>query len=285
MTKRNHRLVIVLLLLPAVGFVALFLSAVLGMTVLQSVGFFSFGSETKIGVQDWVSVLSDKQFWDSFLYSARIAGVSAFAAILIAYPLSLYLRNNFLAKGLTNTLLRVPLFVPGLVAAFLILNILSFHGIFNEVLLQLGLIQEPFRLTHDESGVVVLAIQVWKNLPFQTIILAAVLVNIPNDLEAAARNLGAGPIRVFVHILFPLSIPGVVTGVILVFIGVFGDFAINGIAGPIYPVSLAIRMYLLSHTFGEWGQAGVIAIIIMGASLLFAWVFSRFANTLGRLAS
>ncbi len=285
MTKRNHRLVIILLVLPSVGYVALFLGAVLGMTLLQSFGFFSFGSATKVGVQDWITILNDEQLWDSFWYSARISCASAFGALLIAYPLALYLRNNFFAKGLTSTLLRVPLFVPGLVAAFLILNILSFNGIFNTVLLSVGLIREPLRLTHDESGVIVLAIQIWKNLPFQTIILAAVLVNIPRDLEAAARNLGAGPFRVFRHVIFPLSIPGVVTGVVLVFIGVFGDFAVNSIAGPIYPVSLAIRMYLLSHSFGEWGQAGAIAIVIMLASLLFAWIFSRMANMVARLVA
>ena len=282
MTKRNHRLAIFLLVLPAVGYVALFLGATLTMTLLQSFGFFSFGTETNVGAQAWVSVLNDQQMWDSFWYSAKIASASAFAALLIAYPLALYLRNSFFAKGLTNALLRVPLFVPALVATFLILNILSFHGIVNEVLILLGLIREPFRLTHDPSGVVVIAIQIWKNLPFQTLILAAVLVNIPRDLEAAARNLGAGPFGVFRHVLLPLSIPGVVTGVVLVFIGVFGDFAVNSIAGPVYPVSLSIRMYLLGHTFGEWGQAGVIAIVIMVASMLFAWVFSRMAKMLAR---
>jgi putative spermidine/putrescine transport system permease protein len=285
MTKRDHRLAIALLLLPAVGYVALFIAAVLGMTVLQSFGFFSFGSATKVGIENWVTVLSDRQSWDSFSYSARIAVLSAFGSLLVAYPLALYLRGTFLAKGLTNTILRIPLFVPGLVAAFLILNILSFHGIVNEVLLMLGIIKEPFRLTHDASGLVVIAIQIWKNVPFQTIILTAALVSIPADLEAAARNLGAGPFAVFRHIVFPLAMPGVVTGVTLIFIGVFGDYAINSIAGPIYPVSLAIRMYLLSHSFGEWGQAGVTAIAIMLASLLFAAVFSRLANGLGRRAA
>jgi putative spermidine/putrescine transport system permease protein len=282
MTKRNHRLAIVLLLLPAVGYVTLFLTAVLGMMLFQSIGLFSFSSATKVGIDSWVQVLSDRQTWDSFWYSIRIAGVSALGTLVLAYPLALYLRRGFFAKGLTNTILRIPLFVPGLVAAFLILNILSFHGIFNEVLLQLGVISAPIRVTHDASGIIVIAIQIWKNIPFQTIILSAVLVNIPADLEAAARNLGAGPFAVFRHVVFPLSMPGVITGVVLIFIAVFGDFAINSIAGPVYPVSLAIRMYLLAHTFGEWGQAGVLAISIMVASLFFAAVFSRLANMMAR---
>jgi putative spermidine/putrescine transport system permease protein len=281
MTRRNHRLAIVLLVLPAVGYVALFLAAVLAMTVLQSFGLFNFKNQTTVGTQEWAKLLN-VETRDSFLYSLKIALASALGALLIAYPLAIYLRGSFLFRSLISTLLRVPLFIPGLVASFLILNILSFHGILNEFLLWLGVIHEPLRLTHDDWGIAVLAIQIWKNLPFQTLILTAVLADIPWDLEAAARNLGAGSFAVFRHVLLPLSIPGAVTGVVLVFIGVFGDFAVNGIAGPVYPLSLSTRMYVLSHTFGDWGQAGAIAIVIMVGSLVFAWAFSRAANSFAR---
>jgi putative spermidine/putrescine transport system permease protein len=278
MTRRGHRLEIALLVLPAVGFVALFLAAVLVMTVMQSVGLFSFTQETQVGLQSWIDAATG-QTWDSFSYSAKIAATSAFGSLLLAYPLALFLRRSFVGRPLLNAIIRVPLFVPALVAAFLILNVMSFHGIVNEVLVRLGVIGEPLRLTHDDWGLGVVFIQIWKNLPFLALILTAVLANIPADLEAAARNLGAGPFAVFRHVLLPLSIPGAQTGVTLVFIGVLGDFAINAIAGPLYPPSLSIRMYLLGRNFGEWGQAAVVAIVIMVSSLLFAWLFS----ILGRL--
>ncbi len=279
MTKKNHSLAILLLLLPGVGYIALFLSAALGMTVMQSFGFFSFSAQTEIGLQEWVEVLNS-QTWDSFVYTTKIAFVSAFGALALAYPLALYLRKSFLGKNYLNAVMRLPLFVPALVAAFLILNVLSFHGIFNEVLLALGIIREPLRLSHDDWGIGVVAIQIWKNLPFQTLILSAALVNIPPDLEHAASNLGANALQVFRRVIFPLSVPGALTGVILVFIGVFGDYAINSVAGPLYPPSLAIRMYLFGKNFGEWGQAACIAIIIILASIFFAWLYSRLANLL-----
>jgi putative spermidine/putrescine transport system permease protein len=273
MNKRGHRLIIVLLMLPAVGFVALFLFAVIAMTLMQSLGFFSFDSTENIGGHHWAEAVT-RETLDSFLYSAKIAFTSSFGALVIAYPLALRLRHSFAGRPALNALLRVPLFVPALVAAFLILNIMSFHGIVNEVLIRLGIISAPLRLTHDDWGLGVVLIQIWKNLPFLTLILAAVMAGIPRDLEAAARNLGAGPWRVFLHVLLPLSIPGVQTGITLVFIGVLGDYAINAVAGPLYPPSLSIRMYLLGRNFGDWGQAAVIATIIMASSLLFAWFFS-----------
>ena len=282
MTRRGHRLAIVLLVLPAVGYVALFLIAVLFMTMLQSFGFFSFRASTAIGLTEWTHVL-DGQLWDSFSYSTRIALASSIGGLCLAYPLALYLRKRFLGRTLISNLLRVPLFLPALVAAFLILNIMSFHGILNEALLAAGLIKEPLRMTHDDQGIGVLVIQIWKNLPFQTLILTAVLGNIPRELEAAARNLGAGSFSVFRFVLFPLSLPGAVTGVVLVFIGVLGDYAVNSIAGPLYPPSLAIRMYLLSHSFSEWGQAACVAIITMVTSLVFAFLLARLARLTARL--
>lgn len=282
MTKRGHRLVILLLVMPAVGYVALFLTTVLVMTVLQSFGFFAFRPTTTIGLGEWATVL-DGQTWDSFSYSARIALASSLVGLALAYPLALAVRKRFRGKTIISNFLRVPLFLPALVAAFLILNIVSFHGIVNETLLALGLIKEPLRMTHDEQGYGVLAIQIWKNLPFQTLILTAVLANVPRELEAAARNLGAGSFSVFRFVLFPLSLPGAVTGVVLVFIGVLGDYAVNSIAGPLYPPSLAIRMYLLGHNFSEWGQAACIAIITMVASLVFAVLLTRLARLTMRL--
>jgi putative spermidine/putrescine transport system permease protein len=277
MTKRSHSLRIILLLLPGVGYIALFLAVTLAMTALQSFGFFSFTSASPIGLLAWSEVLTS-QTWDSFSYSATIALASAFISLVIAYPLALYLRGSFAGKPVLTALMRVPLFVPALVAAFLILNLISFHGLVNEFLLLIHLIKEPLRMPHDDWGIGVVAIQVWKNMPLQTLILTAALVSIQTDLEHAARNLGANPWAVFRHVLFPLSIPGALTGVSLAFIGVFGDFSINTVAGPKYPPTLSMRMVYLAKNFGEWGQAAVVAIIIMAAALAFAWLFTRLAK-------
>jgi putative spermidine/putrescine transport system permease protein len=272
-TRRDHRLAVVLLVLPAVAYVGIFLAASSGMTVLQSFGFFSFSSKITVGFQDWLDVL-DGQTLDSFVYSTRIALLTVLGTLVLAFPLSLYLRHTFVGKSLLSTLLRVPLFMPGLVAAFVILNILAYHGVVNETLVALGLIPEPLRMINDDWGFGVLAIQIWKNLPLQVLILTAVLTSIPNDLEAAARNLGAGPLAVFRRVLLPLSMPGVQTGATLVGLGVFGDFAVNSIAGPLYPPTLSIRMYLLGYTQDEWGQAGAVGVIIMVASLVYARLLS-----------
>lgn len=283
MTRRSSMLKLFLLLLPAVGYVAVFLAAALSMTVMLSVGLFSFTDDTDFGLQNWSAVVNE-QTLDSALYSIRIALFSAFGALILAYPLALYLRRRSAAKGLFNAIVRIPLFVPALVAAFLIMNVLSYHGIFNELLVRIGLIDEPLMLTHDRWGIGVVVIQIWKNLPFQLLILTAALAAVPAELEEAARNLGAGRLSVFRHVLMPQSVPGIQIGTTLVFIGVLGDYAINAVAGPLYPPSLSIRMYLLGKNFGEWGEAAVVALMIVFLSLVFAWLFTLFAKLLVRVA-
>ena len=277
MTKKNHTLTILLLLLPGVGYIALMLAAALVMVMLQSMGLFNFTGVSQFGFQEWREVFN-QQTWDAFLYSSKIAFTSSVMCMILAYPLALYLRKEFLSKKFFNAVIRMPLFMPALVAAFLILNIIAYHGLFNEFLIRLGVIREPLRLTHDDWGFGVVGIQIWKNLPFQTLIVASVLASIQSDLENAAKNLGAGPWAVFRDILFPLSIPGIVTGVVLVFIGIFGDYAINTVAGPKYPPSLAIRMYTNARVFNDWGQAACLAVIIILSSMVYAWLITRVAR-------
>ena len=98
--------------------------------------------------------------------------------------------------------------------------------------MELGIIDRPLRMLNDKFGWNVLVIQIWKNLPFQLLIIASVLQTIRTDIEDAARNLGANPLQVILHILLPLSMPGILIAVVLVFILTFGDYAITKVAGP-----------------------------------------------------
>src|SRR5262245_37747761 len=165
------RVTIFLLILPGAGFIFLFLAVALTITALQSVGVVSFGREPGFTWEFWTS-LFDRQFLDSFLFSARVGIGSAFGTLLLAYPLALFLRRRRAGVRLVGSIVKIPLFVPALVAAFLILNAMAFHGVINGALLGLGVIDRPLRMLNDNFGWGVLVIQVWKNLPFQLLIIA-----------------------------------------------------------------------------------------------------------------
>ncbi|MFI0844918.1 ABC transporter permease [Mesorhizobium sp. IMUNJ 23232] len=279
---RTDRLTLLLLILPGAGFIFLFLAAAIAMTVLQSVGLYSLVGESKLTFEHWLS-LADRTFIDSFLFSLKVGVGSAFGTLIFSYPLALFLRRRRFGTQLIGSIIKIPLFVPALVAAFLILNVLAFHGILNSTLLGLGIIDRPLRMLNDKFGWNVLIIQIWKNLPFQLLILSATLESIQTDIEDAARNLGASPWRVIRHVILPLSAPGILIAVVLVFILTFGDYAITKVAGPVYPSSLSVLMYTEAFTLQQWGAAACIGVVITFASLLFVAIYARAARAVAEI--
>ena len=271
-----------LLLLPGAGFIFLFLAATVGMTFLESIGLYSLVGESHLTGEFWLSLL-DRTFFDSFLFSFKVGIASAFGTLLLAYPLALFLRRRRFGSRTIGSIIKIPLFVPALVAAFLILNVLAFHGVLNSLLLAVGIIDRPLRLLNDKFGWNVFAIQVWKNLPFQLLIISATLESIQTDIEDAARNLGANPLQVILYIVLPLSMPGILIAVVLVFILTFGDYAITKVAGPVYPSSLSVLMYTKAFTLQQWGAAACIGMVIVVASLLFVAIYARAARVIAEM--
>jgi putative spermidine/putrescine transport system permease protein len=268
-----------LLLVPGAGFILLFLAAAIVMTFLQSIGLYSLVGESHLTGEFWRSLL-DRTFLDSFLFSFKVGVASAFGTLLFAYPLALFLRRRRFGARTIGSIIKIPLFVPALVAAFLILNVLAFHGVLNSLLLAMGIIDRPLRLLNDKFGWNVFAIQVWKNLPFQLLIISATLETIQTDIEDAARNLGANPLKVILHVVLPLSVPGILIAVVLVFILTFGDYAITKVAGPVYPSSLSVLMYTKAFTLQQWGAAACIGVVIVTASLVFVAIYARAARAI-----
>ena len=132
MTKKNHALTIFMLLLPGIGFISAMLAAAFVMVILQSLGFFNFTGESAFSFSNWVRSMNQQNL-DSFIYSSKVAFFSSGISLIIAYPLAMQLKTSFFAKQYVNLVLRLPLFVPALVAAFLILNVFSSQGLVNQL--------------------------------------------------------------------------------------------------------------------------------------------------------
>jgi putative spermidine/putrescine transport system permease protein len=274
----NEKLSTILFLLPGAGFILLFLSFAFILTIFQSFGLFSLIGESKLSLRHW-GVIFEQEFIDSFFFSLKVGIGSAFGTLCFAYPIALFLRKKGFGKRLLGSLVKIPLFIPALVAAFLLVNLISYHGLVNSVLIGLGLSDEPVRMLNDEFGLGVFVIQIWKNIPFQLLIISSSLAVIRDDTEDAARNLGAGKFQVIWHITIPLSVPGILVAVVLVFIMTFGDFAITKIAGPVYPNSMSVRMVTEAMVFQEWNKAAVMGVVIM----LTAMVFVAFYTKIGKI--
>jgi len=267
-----------LLLIPGVGFIVLFIGSSIFITITQSFGILSVTGKSQFTVANWVTIFHDKESLDSILFSLKMGLMSSIGTLLFAFPVALFLRKGGAGKRFLASLIKIPLFIPALVAAFLIINLISYHGIVNEALLAVGIIKKPLRMLNDKFGWGVVAIQVWKNLPFVLLILSSSLASIRDDTIDAARNLGAGTFSVLFRIYVPLAMPGILVSMILMFIKAFGDFAIMSVAGPTYPPSIALRMRNTATLFQEWDKAAVLGVIIILTTLLITWIYSRLAE-------
>jgi putative spermidine/putrescine transport system permease protein len=276
--KDPYSLTTILMLLPGVGFIVFFIGSSITLTVLQSFGLYSLTGESQFTFSFWKSILFSREALDSLKFSLKMGLLSSIGTVLVAFPLALFFRKAGAGKGLLGSIIKIPLFIPALVAAFLILNLISYHGLINTVLMRLGLINEPKRMLNDSFGWGVVTIQVWKNLPFVLLILMSAISSIRDDTIDAARNLGAGYWSILFRIYIPLAMPGILVAMILMFIKAFGDFPITSVAGPIYPASVAGRMQTMAHIFQEWNQAAVLGVIIIVTTFFVIWAYSRFAE-------
>lgn len=271
MTRTNQVLLAYALLLPGLGIILVSMTIVMGMAFAQSFGYFNFAGESTFSLRFWQTLLADKQLWRAFWYSLRIATLSAVIAIAVAYPLALWLRKPFSGSQMIGALLKAPLLVHGLVAAFLYINLVSFQGFLNASLVGLGLIARPLRMQNDPYGIGVLVLQVWKQMPFALLLLSGAVQAIGDDIINAARDLGANSWSRFRRVIMPLTLRSLQASLILIFINAAGDFSFQSVAGPTNVNSLAQLMVRTQEADGEgWNRAAVVAVILMAASLFGA---------------
>ncbi|WP_411196340.1 ABC transporter permease [Rhizobium sp.] len=279
-TNWKQAIFIGLLLMTGIGPIVLLVGTVLGMAVAQSFGYFNFAGASGFSLEFWAKQLPSPLLRASLLYSLKIAFVSAIVSVALAYPIALWLRNPFPGSITLGALIKAPMMVPGLVAAFLFVNLIAFHGFLNEMLLGLGLISKPFRMQNDRYGAGVMLLQVWKNMPFALLLLGGAVRSIHTDLLDAARDLGAGAWARFRKIILPLTLKAMQAALVIIFIGAAGDYSFQAIAGPTSVSSLALYMYTVQHEFGQWNEAAVVAIVLMATALLGSLILAAAAHIL-----
>jgi ABC-type spermidine/putrescine transport system permease subunit I len=212
------------MLAPPLAWLALFF-------LVPMIAVFAYGLATRTpggGVVLGFSVENFARIGESELYirgtlrSLRIGVVVTAVTLLVAYPVAYYLA---LVAARWRLVLFVLLIVPWwcsiLVKSFAWVAILAEKGVLNRALLQMGLIDHPLRLLYNEVAVVIGLVHVL--VPFMVLPIYATLEKLDRRLMEAAANLGSSPLRVFLEVVLPLSLPGVAAGSLLTFILGFGS--------------------------------------------------------------
>jgi putrescine transport system permease protein len=207
-------------------------------------------------------LFSDALYLDSFLYSLKVAAVSTILCLLIGYPMALSIARAAPARrNLLLMLVILPFWTSFLLRVYAWIGLLKDDGLINNLLMSLHLIGQPIPMV--ASRVAVYVGIVYSYLPFMILPLYSNLEKHDRSLLEAAADLGAPPSRAFWRVTWPLSLPGVVAGALLVFIPAVGEYVIPSLLGPSSQLMIG---RVLSDEFFEnrdWPVASAVAIVIL----------------------
>ncbi|MDZ5252154.1 ABC transporter permease [Clostridium sp. LIBA-8841] len=211
-------------------------------------------------------------FTDSYMMSIfwrtiKISLVSSIICMFIGVPVSYYIsRVSKKVRGLLIALTVFPILTNSVVRSFAWMSILGKNGIINTLLMKFNLIQEPLSLLYTEGAIIVGTIYIF--LPLMIISLVGVMENIDNDLLEAAESLGANRLKAFFKVVFPLSLPGLIVGTVLVFTGSLTAYTTPQLLGGNKNTVLATLIYQKTMTLGDWQGAAVVATIMIIVTLI-----------------
>lgn len=189
--------------------------------------FFQKGNFTFNG---YMHFLQDQYFLNILLTTMQVSTVTTILCILIGFPVAYYVsRQSPRTKGIMLALAIFPLLTSSVVRSFSWIIILGKNGLLNSSLMSLGLIQQPLEILYTPTAVMIGLIHLF--LPLIIISLVGVMENIDPDLVKAAESLGASRFTVFRKVIFPLSIPGLILGSILVFVGSMTAYTTPSVLG------------------------------------------------------
>lgn len=205
--------------------------------------------------------------------SVDLAIKSTLACLLLGYPIAMIISKESVKKRNIMILLFVlPMWMNFLLRTYAWMTLLGKNGVINFLIGKLGL--KPLNLLYNDSAV--LMGMIYNFLPFMVLPIYSVLIKIDKSLIEAAEDLGANKMEVFLKIIFPLSLPGVISGVTMVFMPALSTFVISRLlgGGQYYLIgNLVEQQFLLA---GDWHFGSAISIIMMLFILIAMIITEKF---------
>ncbi|SEF68480.1 ABC transporter permease subunit [Bosea lathyri] len=217
---------------------------------------------SQLDLENFSLITDDPLYWQSYLYSLRIAALTTLIALGIGYPLAYAMAAASRRwQGLLLVLVILPFWTSFLIRVYAWIGILRPEGLLDMVLGGLGLAGEPLRLLNTETAVLIG--MVYSYLPFMVLPLFTTLEKLDRSLLEAAADLGSTPLTAFLTVTLPLSLPGILAGCALVFIPAVGEFVIPDLLGG--PDTVMIGKVLWNEFFSnrDWPLASAVAIVLL----------------------
>jgi ABC-type spermidine/putrescine transport system permease subunit I len=236
---------------------------------------FSFiGEAGELTLAHYRRIWTEGAYLQIFATTFEVSILVTSICVVLGYPLA-YCLAQMPARWASILLLGVlvPFWTSLLVRTYAWLVLLQRRGIVNSLLIDLGLTDQPLRLVHNLTGTVIGMVHIM--IPFLVLPLYAAMRSIDMTYIRAAASLGASPIRAFWEIYFPLSLPGLVAGLVLTFILCLGFYITPAVLGGGQVQMIAQRIEASVHLFPTWGPASALGVVLL-ALTLFTLVTSQY---------
>ena len=216
------------------------------------------------------ATLLDRFTWQVVWHTVWIGALTTAVTLLLSYPLAYQLsRASSRMKGLLMMLVISPLLVGVLIRTYGWMIILTDTGLINQLVQALH--GPELQLMYNDLGVVIGLVHVY--IPFMVLSLAGSLQAVDPDLERASRSLGAGAWRTFWRVTWPLSLPGLVSGAVLVFVLAESSYVIPSLLGGFTVLTVPILVIRTITELFNWPTGSAFALIFFAITLGLVWVF------------
>lgn len=254
--QRREQGLMLLLASPAVIVIVALVVIPVGWLMTQS--FYDNG----FTLEHYRRIFSEDIYWRSFALTFRIALIVTVMTLILGYPVA-YAAAHVKRPWdvLILSLVILPFWTSVLVRAYAWLVLLQRTGVTNQMLEGLGLITEPLALVHNELGTIIATVHIL--LPFMVLPLYSTMQKIPRELMLAGASLGGGPLHSFLRIFLPLSLPGVVAGLTLVFVLTLGFYITPELLGGGRTIMISMVVSRNVELYNQWGAASAVGVVLL----------------------
>ena len=217
---------------------------------------------------------SSQVYLPILLRTLKIALIITLLTIVLAYPVSYYLANTSATKaGLLLILVLLPFLTSLLVRTTAWIAILQTNGIVNQILMGLQIINKPLDLIYNQFSTIIGMTHIL--LPFMILPLYSVMRRIDSTYVKAAQSLGANPFISFIKVYFPLTVPGLSAGSLLVFITAVGYYITPALLGGVQGQLISNLVAYHMRTTNNWELAAALGSVLLFTVIALYWVFNR----------
>ena len=220
-------------------------------------------------------ILSDSLYFDTYVNSLKISVTSTFLCLLLVYPIAYAIvRSGPVARPILLLLIILPFWTSFLLRVYAWMGLLADQGTINNLLIAIGVIDEPIRMLYTEFAVYIGIVYTY--MPFMILPLYANMEKLDGSLNEAAADLGSRPTNTFFKVTLPLTTPGIIAGSLLVFIPATGEYVIPDLLGGGNVQMIGRVLFNEFSRNSDWPVAAAVAIVLLVILVVPIIIFQHF---------